>query len=71
MIKLRTSERNGMESMGSEVPRGKKCQVEANPLFVHTLRCGRITALALNESRNEKKVKREDGGESITGKPRP
>ena len=49
--------------MGSEDTRGEECQVETNPLFVHTLRCGIITALALNESRNEKA--KEEGVEGV------
>ena len=60
-----------MERMGSVDPRGERLQVEANPLFVHILRCVRMTALALNDEIGEKKIKGEDGGKTITGKPRP
>ena len=60
-----------MERMGSVDPGGERLQVKANPLFVHILRCGRMTALALNDEIGEKKIKGEDGGKTITGKPRP
>ena len=51
--------------MGSENSRGENARRS-----VHTLRCGRITALALNDSRNgNEKVKREDGGGKLQANP--
>jgi hypothetical protein len=71
MIKFRTSERNRRGENGISGPAGREVPSRGEPLFVHILRCGRITALALNEEIGEKKIKGEDGGKSITGKPRP